>query len=71
MLNELEVVYWSLVNELVQLSLVSLDSFLKRLMMTALFAKKLTNPEIEVRIYEAFLSHNYPKFINEYYHWWD
>lgn len=42
MLNELELAYWDIVNEVVDIEKVELGLFLERLMMTALYAKKLT-----------------------------
>lgn len=60
MLNELETAYWVIVNKIVDISQVDLGMFLETLMMTALYAKKLTSSGDDIRIYEAFLSHNYP-----------
>lgn len=37
--------------------------------MTALLAKKLTNDETHIQIFYAFLTHNYPKFMESYRIW--
>lgn len=42
MLNELETSYWQLVNKVTEIDKVDLQFFLERLMMTALYAKRLT-----------------------------
>lgn len=69
MLNELETAYWTIVNKSVSIIDESLGMFLERLMMTALFAKKITTGEEDVKVYEAFLSHNYPTFISNFKKW--
>ena len=60
MLNELETAYWQLVNKATEIERVELHSFLERLMMTALYAKRYTCTLHEIKVFEAFLSHNYP-----------
>lgn len=69
MLNELEVVYWQLLNKRVGIIDVSNDLILQRLMMTALKAKQITLDRESIRVYETFLRHNYPKFIQSYIEW--
>lgn len=41
MLNELEVAYWQITNKAIEIADLDLGMFLERLMMTALYAKKL------------------------------
>lgn len=37
--------------------------------MTALLTKKLTSEEDDIKVYEVFLAHNYPRFMGNYYLW--
>lgn len=69
MMNELEVVYWSVANNLVHISTVDQDFTLDYLMITALFAKKLTCGDEEVKIHESYLSHNFQMFMKNYIIW--
>jgi hypothetical protein len=69
MLNELETTYWTIVNKSINIIEEDLGMFLERLMMTAIFAKKITCTDDDVKVYEAFLSHNYPTFINNFKKW--
>lgn len=39
------------------------------MMMTALLAKKLANDAALIRVFYAFLTHNYPRFMEPYAHW--
>ena len=38
-------------------------------MMTGLLAKTLASQSSEIKIFHAFLSHNYPKFMRNYHSW--
>lgn len=37
--------------------------------MTALLSKKLTSDKKEIKNFEVFLLHNYPKLMESYYEW--
>jgi hypothetical protein len=39
------------------------------MMMTALLAKKHSNDDSTIKVYYAFLNHNYPKFMESYKVW--
>ena len=69
MLNELETVYWAIVSDAINVATVDLGMFLENLMMTALYSKKLTCNQDDIKIYEAFLTHNYPLFMGNYHFW--
>lgn len=69
MLNELETVYWSLTNNILRISAIDSDLILDYLMITALFAKKMTCEPEEIKIHESFLSHNYQVFMRNYLIW--
>lgn len=68
-MNELEIVYWSLTNKMLTISGIDIDLILDYLMITALFAKKLTCDDEEIKIHESFLSHNYQPFMRNYLIW--
>ena len=69
MLNELETVYWALSNSMLDIISIETDLILDYLMITALFAKKLTCGNEEIKIHESFLSHNYQMFMKNYLMW--
>lgn len=71
MLNELEVAYWQAINKEIDIMEVPNDLFLQRMMMTALLAKKFTCDDEQIKVFETFLSHNYPKFMQSFYEWED
>lgn len=48
---------------------VPTDMFLQRLMITALKAKKIALNEESIRVFELFLSHNNPQFMQVFYQW--
>ncbi len=39
------------------------------MMMSALLAKKVATDEDEVKVFYAFLQHNYPRFMENYFLW--
>ena len=59
-MNEVEIAYWNIINREIDLLAVSNDHFIELLMMTALQAKRMTCDPTLIRIFEAFLGHNYP-----------
>ena len=59
MFNELEIVYWFLLNKDLGIKDVSAQDFLSCLLSSALYAKSLTLDE-EIKVFEAFIGHNYP-----------
>jgi hypothetical protein len=71
MLNEVEIVYWSITNKTVQISAIESSLILDYLMITALFSKKLTCEASEIKVHESFLSHNYPMFMANYEVWFN
>ena len=61
MMNELEIAFWwNVLTREIDLREVLNDNFIELLMMTALQAKRLTCEDREIRVFEAFLGHNYP-----------
>ena len=66
MLNELEIAYWQMINQEIQIHKVKKEYFLQKMMMTGLMAKKLTNNEEASRVFYTFLEHNYDKFMDAY-----
>ena len=71
MLNELETVYWSLVNLDSKITSYNKDEInvLQHLQMTALRAKKKTNDAKEFKIFETFLTHNYRELMRKFNDW--
>ena len=69
MMNELEVAFWNIINREIDLLGVRNDHFIELLMMTALQAKRMTCEPPQIRIFEAFLGHNYPQFMINYETW--
>lgn len=69
MLNEIEIAYWNIINRDIDLLEVPSDHFIELLMMTALQAKRMTCEPSLIRIFEAFLGHNYPRFMINYETW--
>lgn len=59
MFNELEVVYWYMINKDLCIKDVPADDFLSYLLSSALHAKSLTLDD-EIKVFEAFIGHNYP-----------
>ena len=60
MMNELEIAYWNIINREIEDMEVPNDHFIEMLMMTALQAKRMTCEENMIKVFEAFLGHNYP-----------
>jgi hypothetical protein len=70
MMNEFEIVFWwNVINREIDLREVPNDHFIELLMMTALQAKRVTCEEADIKVYEAFLGHNYPQFMINYETW--
>ena len=70
MMNEFEIVFWwNVINREIDLREVPNDHFIELLMMTALQAKRVTCEEDDIKIFEAFLGHNYPQFMLNYETW--
>jgi hypothetical protein len=66
MFNEVEIAYWHSINKETDMNDVPRDLFLQKLMMSALLAKEFAEEERKVRIFKAFISHNYPIFMEGY-----
>lgn len=60
---------WSIINREINMREVSNEHFIELLMMTALQAKRMTCEPSLMRIFEAFLGHNYPQFMINYEVW--
>ena len=60
MMNELEIVYWNVINKELDLLEVKNHHFIEMLMITALQAKRVTCDPDLLLVFEAFLGHNYP-----------
>lgn len=60
MMNELEIGYWNIINKDIDLMEVPNEDFIEVLMMTALQAKRMSCDETLIKVFEAFLGHNYP-----------
>jgi hypothetical protein len=69
MMNELEIVYWNMINKEIDLLEVKNHQFIEMLMMTALQAKRVTCEPHMIQVFEAFLGHNYPQFMLNYEVW--
>jgi hypothetical protein len=69
MMNEFEITMWNIINRGINMLEVPNDHFIELLMMTALQAKRMTSDPSLIRIYEAFLGHNYPQFMINYETW--
>jgi hypothetical protein len=69
MMNEIEIAYWNIINRDIDLLEVPCDHFIELLMMTALQAKRMTCEPSLIRVFEAFLGHNYPQFMQNYETW--
>ncbi len=72
MLNELEVAIWQMINNEIELHTMENDVVIENLMMSALKAKELTADGTNLerfKVYETFLWHNYPHFMERYSRW--
>lgn len=58
-----------MINKEIDILTVPIDLFLQRLLMTALLAKKCTSEEDDIKVFEIFLSHNYPMFMQSFAEW--
>jgi hypothetical protein len=69
MLNEFEIAQWNIINREIDLKQVVSEHLIEMLMMTALQAKRMTNDPAVIKVFEAFLGHNYPQFMVDYETW--
>jgi hypothetical protein len=69
MLSEFEVAIWQIINEEIDLKSEENQYVLPILMMTALRAKEIAAEDENFKVFETFLWHNNPLFMERYTQW--